>query len=263
MLRPIRPSRRNELWYREQLGMIVGHLRTAGAAIAEEQRPRWPFVGDAEVPGLEMSVARAAKKFGNIQATAERLSGIAVKMNLQEVDARLVIAVRQSLGIDVSAVMHQSGPILNAMREKAQANIDLIKSIPEQYLAEVRDIVSKAWVNGTRWETMRDEIAHVGDVTEYRAKVIARDQTSKMNAAFNQVRQTDLGIEEYEWSGAMDSRERQSHRAMEGTRQKWREPPMVDGEAAHPGEPILCRCLARPVFNLDAIGEHDPQEATG
>lgn len=241
--------------------MIVNQLRAAGAQIAEEQRPRWPFVGDEEIPGLEMSISRAAKKFGNIQATAERLSGIAAKMNLQEVDARLVESVRRSLGIDVAAVMHASGPITNVMREKAQANIDLIKSIPQQYLAEVKDIVSKAWVNGTRWETMRDEIAHVGDVTEYRAKVIARDQTSKMNAAFNQVRQTDLGIEEYDWSGALDQRERKSHRDLEGTRHKWREPPMVDGEAAHPGEPILCRCVARPVFHLDDLP--DLEEAVG
>jgi SPP1 gp7 family putative phage head morphogenesis protein len=74
-----------------------------------------------------------------------------------------------------------------------------------------------------------------------------------MTSSFNQVRQTQVGIEQYTWSGALDARERPSHRAMEGSVERWAAPPEVDGERVHPGQAINCRCVAVPVFNLDEL----------
>lgn len=272
-LRAIRPSRKNELWYRAQLGSIVKQLRLAGAEVAADMRFAWvhPTLGDsdrpraadvAEIPGLGMSMARAARKFGNIGGVAERLAAIAVRQGLQAVDERLIAAIRSSLGINVGAVMTAEGSgLARAMKDATAANIDLIKSIPEEYLADVRRSVVAAWETGQRWEDLAAAIAKAGDAADNRAKVIARDQTSKINAALNQVRQTDLGIEEYDWSGVMDQRERDSHRRMEGVRCRWDKPPSVDGENVHPGQAIMCRCTAIPVIHLDAIAAPDLEEA--
>jgi SPP1 gp7 family putative phage head morphogenesis protein len=150
-------------------------------------------------------------------------------------------------------VLTGHGAIAGAMEEAVSANVDLITSIPEQYLESIREVVSKSFETGQRWESMVEEIQARGDVTETRAKIIARDQTSKMNASFNGVRQKGLGIDKYKWSTSHDERVRESHAELDGLTFRWDSPPNVDGENVHPGEAILCRCLAEPVFDLDEV----------
>lgn len=257
-LRPVRPSRKDELHYRAELRRIVNHLRTAGLDLAEELRPHWPAVHDETAPGLPRALDRLAAKFGNIEGVAKRLTDVAdrlsvVRRNLASVDERLGKAVQASVGIDISPLLHNHGDIATEMAKAASANVDLIKSIPAQYLDQVREAVTGAWSDGLRWESLIAKIQHIGDVTDSRARLIARDQTSKMNAAFNEVRQMGLGIERYTWSGVKDARERKSHLRMEGTAQRWDAPPDVDGERVHPGEAINCRCVALPRFDLDEV----------
>ena len=258
--RPVRPSNRNELWYRAQLRELVSRCREAGREIAEGLRPTWPVVGDSPVPGLSTQLARAAAKFGNLHGYAERLAREAAARNAAAVDARLAASVRSSIGIDVSPVLYGNAEIHAAMEQAIAENVALIESIPTQYLDGVRAAVEKGWASGARWESIAEQIANEADAADTRAWVIARDQTSKMNAAFNEIRQTQLGIEKYRWSGVLDIRERPSHRAMEGQICRWDSPPLVDGENVHPGEAILCRCLGEPVIDLEvpALPEGEP-----
>lgn len=253
-MRAVRPSLKAQVWYRGRLLAIVGLLRKAGDDIAAGLRPYWPAVHDERAPGLGALLEAAAARFGNIGAVADRLAALAVRVNLGEVDDRLKASIKASIGVDIGPVLTDHGPISAAMRDATKANAELITSIPAQYLDRVRDAVSEAFASGKRWESIVEEIRHVGDVTESRAKLIARDQTSKLNSDFNRVRQTGLGIERYTWSGALDLRERPSHRAMEGSVQRWDAAPDVDGERVHPGQAIQCRCIAAPLIDLDGAG---------
>lgn len=253
ILRAVRPSKAAECWYRGQLLAITRLLRSAGTALAEDLRPHWPAVHDAIPTPMSDRLRRLAERFGNIKAVADRLAAIAVKMNLGEVDDRLVASIKESIGLDISRKLTDHGPIAVAMREAAEANAALIKSIPEQYFAEIGELVRDAFAGGLRWEELVEHIKSLGYSTDNRAKLIARDQTGKMNSAFNRVRQTGLGIKRYRWSGALDIRERSSHRLMEGAICEWNDPPMVDSERVNPGEPVQCRCVAIPLVNLEEI----------
>lgn len=252
-LRAVRPSQRCEMFYRAHLVAIVDQLRKAGAEIAEEMRPTWPLVRDASVPRLPEVMERASRKFGGIKQVADRLASLAAQRNLAAVDERLVASIRASVGLNIAPLLTVHGTVHQEMLAATRANVDLIVSIPAQYLDKVGAAVTDGFTAGLRWEELVKTIAHVGDVTDERAKLIARDQTGKMNSDFNRVRQVGLGIERYRWSGALDQRERPSHRAMEGQICRWDAPPMIDGEAANPGQPIQCRCVALPVFNLDEL----------
>ena len=258
-LRAVRPSKRNEMWYRSALGAIVNECRAAGAELANALRPHWPRVTDETAPGLSELLQRAAARFGNISAVAKRLADLAVRKNLGEVDERLAASILQSVGVNIRPALTDHGPIAAAMEDAAQANIDLITSIPAQYLDDVRDVVNEAWSTGARWEEVVADISERGDVAESRAALIARDQTAKLNSSFNEVRQTSLGIERYTWSTSRDERVRPSHRELDGRKFEWKDPPIVDGEAANPGMPINCRCVALPLLDLDEAGA--PPEA--
>ena len=258
LLKPVKPSYKVELWYKTQLLAIVAQLRkVAREVLLPELKRLEPLYAktadslarDAEVPRrpLETTFSRMAQRFGGIEQTAQRLASLAVQRSLDAVDERLTAAIKSSVSVDVSPMLTQSGPILEAMKAASKANLDLITSIPEQYFDKLGDAIGKNMDAGLRFEDLAKEVERIGDVTESRAKLIARDQTSKMNGAFNEARQTSVGIDKYVWQTAGDERVREEHAANDGQVFSWNDPPAT----GHPGEDIQCRCVAVPYFDLD------------
>lgn len=249
-LRPIRPVHRVELNYRAELIALVDEMaRITEKAIKGEIRVVWPtHATDALPPGLHALVKRLKVFFGKMfGGKAEKLATIAATQAREGVDARLISEVQRAIGVNISGMITGTSKIASAMRSATADNIALIKSIPEQYLDKVEARISVSWEAGARWETVAEDLSHVKGVTKSRVKLIARDQTAKMNSVFNEVRQTEVGITEYEWSTSADERVRTSHRAMHGKKCSWANPPIVDGEAVNPGIPVACRCVALPI----------------
>lgn len=272
-LRPIRQSHKIELKYKYQLFQLVKHCRSVVEGALAELKPHWPrpatdsISQDARSHGslhdVDQVFRAARAKLSNVDAFAKRVTRDTVAANRESVDDRLAAEIKRAIGVDVSGLLHANGPILQAMREATEANVELIKSIPAQYLDRVYETVTDAWTSGDRWESMVERIQEDGDITERRAKLIARDQTSKMNSAFNQERQQQVGIEKFEWSTSQDERVRESHADLDGQTFEWAKPPIVDGEPATPGSPVCCRCSAIPVIDMEelAIGLEPETEA--
>ena len=74
---------------------------------------------------------------------------------------------------------------------------------------------------------------------------IVRDQNSKVISGLNQVRQQQLGITQYVWRSVQDERTRPTHAANDGRTFEWGSPPADTG---HPGDDVMCRCLAEAVI---------------
>lgn len=257
VLRPIRPSSAAELSYRAGLqGLVKAVQKAVAEVVLPAIRPSWPDVSDDIPSTLQAAIRRALLRVGNIGKQAERLASLAVDRSRESVDDRLVREIRASVGVDITNLFRDRGPLKTAMDKARRANVDLIKTIPEEHLDRLGKTIQQAWVEGARWETLAEKVEHVNGVTETRAKLIARDQIAKMNGAFNRVRQTSVGIERYRWSTSKDERVRESHAEVNGQEFAWNEPGPVagsiDGEPCHPGEDVQCRCLASPVFDLDA-----------
>lgn len=127
-------------------------------------------------------------------------------------------------------------------------NVNLITSVKERYLGEVRTMTFQGVSQGLRAEEISSQIRERLGVAESRADLIARDQVSKLVSQTNMLQQRGLGVTKYEWSTSLDERVRQSHADLEGTTHEWNEPPTVDGEPVHPGQAINCRCAAIPIL---------------
>lgn len=276
-IRPVRPSRATELRYLFALRQVVEQCRRAGDDIAAGMRAHWPLPGatdalpaqdapppppgaPAPAPGLNTLLEHAARRFGGIEHQAETMAKLAAQRVLGDVDEKLAENILRVVGVDISSYLGPDHEIAVALREAVNANVALIKSIPAEYLEKVGAAVNKSWASGQRWESLQAEIQRIGQVTERRAALIARDQVSKMNASFNEVRQTSVGIKEYDWSTVPDERRRPSHAAMQGTRQRWDAPPLVDGEHVHPGEAIRCRCAAIPRIDFSELAPEGEQQ---
>jgi SPP1 gp7 family putative phage head morphogenesis protein len=158
-------------------------------------------------------------------------------------------------------------PEVRAVLDDAlRANVRLIKSIPEELLDDVERTLREHLAAGSRVETIQKALKERYAIGERRAALIARDQVGKVNAQLNEERSTDIGMDSYTWrcSGGGgpehgDERVRPGHRALDGTKQTFGDPPVVDeksGRHANPGEDFQCRCTAESDVSgyLDAIG---------
>lgn len=160
--------------------------------------------------------------------------------------------IKSVIGVDLGA----STKLAPTMRAFVKENVDLITSIPEQLLGDVESVIRKGVTAGVRSESMIDDIVARFGVTERRASLIARDQTSKLVAQVAHTRQQEIGVTRFTWRSARDERvrgrpgglypnARPSHWDRDGQVYRYDDPP--DGEM--PGQPINCRCRAEPVLD--------------
>ena len=126
-------------------------------------------------------------------------------------------------------------------------NVARITGMAEDQLGKIERILEEG--DGHYAETLAKEIKRQCiDVSDSRAELIARDQVLTLNAQITTQRQRDVGVEEFIWTTSGDERVRDSHQELDGQKFRYDDPPVVDGEPALPGEPILCRCIPYPVI---------------
>lgn len=89
-------------------------------------------------------------------------------------------------------------------------------------------------------------LQEIGGIGRNRARLIARDQASKLSASMNQFRQQQAGVTHFKWKTILDGRERPEHNARNGKVYPWSKPP-----EGGPGVPINCRCRALAVLTDD------------
>lgn len=142
--------------------------------------------------------------------------------------------------------------------EYVRDSVNLIRSVSFEQLGKMRQIVASAAGGQLSQRDLAKQILERFDVTKSRARLIARDQVLKFNARASEALQRGAGVEGYFWSTSKDIRVRGlpggknphgHHHQLEGTRQSWNEPPVVDlrtGRREHPGKDYQCRCVAIP-----------------
>lgn len=154
--------------------------------------------------------------------------------------------VKAALGVDLSGDLDLAKLTDGFRRE----NVRLIKSLAADKVARVHRVLTAAGT-GTRVEDIAARIRDATAATESRAALIARDQVLSLNSQVTQARHQAAGVQEYVWRTSRDERVRPAHRALDGTRHAYREPPVVDprtGRREHPGQDFQCRCTAEPVI---------------
>lgn len=145
------------------------------------------------------------------------------------------------------SIRHGVGAKVDAFR---RTNLAKIKSLAADQVEVFRGILEEAEREGWRVEKIRKEVQGRFDVSRSKADLLARDQVLKLNANVTQARQTEAGIVEYVWSSSSDERVREMHDELDGTIQRWDDPPVTneEGDTNHPGGDYQCRCVAIPIL---------------
>lgn len=147
-----------------------------------------------------------------------------------------------------------------AMTAAIAENVQLIKSIGQQYHTQIEGAVMRSLQPGGRgMADVREALSKYEGITDRRKNLIATDQIRKATTSMNVERAKSAGVTKFRWlhSGG-GSEPRELHLELNGQIFSYDDPPVIDdrtGERGYPGQLINCRCQAVPVIEWG-----DPEE---
>lgn len=239
-----RVSRKNEIYYTKELLQISKDLKAEGLQIIEAVNLDDRMIADALVPAWVKKAAKVVSEgvTSRVSKTAGNLASKVVLGQAGDASERLKIQIKNISNVDVTMMMQNDKTFDDVVDQNIIANASLIKSIPKQYHERVERLVLTALQEGRGNKWLSDELKKVGEITDNRARLIARDQITKIDSQIRETRQRNLGIKGYYWICKMDGKERKEHHERHRQLIMWDDPPS-DG---HAGIPVGCRCEDEP-----------------
>jgi len=250
--------------YRAQLRVMIRQMAVATMRevkkhypepVAEDALPEGVVVSmDADIPGpmdsaLDRILSRFQKMFdsqapeisGKLATEADKASTVAVKSSLKEASAN----------VTVPTSVLQSGAVADVWKASVAENVDLIKSVPGQYMQRIKNQVTDGITKGRGIADLLPELQNIQGMSDRRAKLIAYDQTRKAYASYSLTKMAGAGVKKFEWLHSGGAAEpRRDHIAMSGNIYRFDDPPIIDqrtGERGFPGQAINCSCRMLPV----------------
>lgn len=119
-------------------------------------------------------------------------------------------------------------------------------------IIKLREKIQPYIMEGYRAESFEDMIKQEKEISEKKAKFLARQETRLLVAEYNKNRFKEAGVTKYRWVTVLDGRERKLHKELNGKVFSWDNPPIIDattGQRGNPREAYNCRCTAVPVID--------------
>jgi len=163
--------------------------------------------------------------------------------------------VNNAIGVDITNILKDSG-IEEELEKHIDENFELIKSMPEQQIEKTRLKLANLMITGdddfNLEKMIFDTIESTDKTAKWRARLISRDQISKINGNLSELMQKDIGVTKYVWRTSVDERVRKTHRHNNNKIFRWDSPP----DTGHPSHDVQCRCYADPYFkDVTIVGE--------
>lgn len=167
--------------------------------------------------------------------------------------------INSVLGVDVFL---EEPWLKNQLELFANQNAQLITNMTDNEMERVSGIVQRGLQEGSSYESITENIEKSFGITRRHAKLIARDQTSKLNGSLTKLRQQEVGITEYMWQTSGDDRVRADHRVLDGKICRWDDPTVfkdpdtgkwvkrstIGGTNVHTSQDVNCRCVPIPII---------------
>ena len=168
------------------------------------------------VVGELLAQPRAGIPTAEIQRALNRMRGYHRK--------RVVETFRAALGVDIRPVLLET-PVDLFMVRALDEQTDLIKTIPTRMhdglRRRLKDALDEApFDQQLLTKVVREEY----DVSGYNLRRIVRDNSNKTIGRLTQIRQTQLGVAQYQWLTSQDEAVRPTHVELSGKLFSWAEP---------------------------------------
>lgn len=152
-----------------------------------------------------------------------------------------------SEGMQREIAQAPTGDLLRALLAE---QVGLITSLPREAASRVQELAVRGMEGSERPLHVAQEIMRTGEVTESRAKLIARTEVARASSLMTESRAKFIGSEGYIWRTAQDRDVREEHRKLNGKYFRWDSPPVAgtNGMRYHAGCGPNCRCVPEPVI---------------
>lgn len=262
-LPPTTPSKRAEVYYREALADFIRTMvNRITASLSKKNLVDAVAISDDDYINslIEVLASIAGER---IEERAKLLATRFVKKVHYQNKTQFTRNFKNAFNVDLSSIIEKE--ILgDTLSIAIQQNVDLITSIKNDFINDIGSNVFTNYKKGFRHGELINEIRARGNVSYSRAKLIARDQTAKINADFEEERNKKLGFDIYKWKGTGDARERESHLVLNNMLCKYSDPTVysddegktwkkrksIGGYIGKCGEDYQCRCLAIPYIKF-------------
>ena len=164
---------------------------------------------------------------------------------------------RNCLQVDV--FINDTGFLESVTSEWYSQQSQHVNSIVSTYTDKLATIISNAVQRGSLYKDVQKEVKNLYNITDNRAKFIARNEIGNLNAVTTKRRQEEAGIYCYEWRTSEDERVRVSHAELNGDLFFWHDSKVgeINGRKIypapklHPGMDYRCLCIAIPISDLN------------
>lgn len=222
------------------------------------------FEEQEKLSTMDASLTSKAKKIMNsliskyTQLFGDKAQGIAETM-IERAKKTSATNLHTSLKKLSGGLSLKTSTIPKGLEEVSKAsiyeNVQLIKSIANEYLDDVWGSVMRSITTGSGLADLIPALSNYAGITERRAKNIALDQTRKAYNSINKQRLLSIGVKKFKWLHSGGSQyPRKDHIEMNGNIYSFDDLPIIDkrtGERGIPGQAVNCRCRMNPVIELD------------
>lgn len=252
VLRAVQPNVGLELAYQRQMMRLIRQMHDSVMywvrAKYRNNEPSIAMDGPTPAVQLRMAIGKLRKQWlKRFDKAAKEMAEYFARDVADRTDAQMKSILKKA-GISVKWKMTPAQK--DIMQATVQANVALIKSIPQEYLANVEGAVMRSVQTGRDLAELSKELQKKFGVSKRRAALIATDQNNKATSAFQRARQQELGITEAVWMHSHAGKEpRPTHVKMNGKKYDVSKGMWDDDEKAYvwPGQLINCRCTSKSV----------------
>lgn len=132
---------------------------------------------------------------------------------------------------------------------KIKENVALIKSMRSDFVDGLEKRIYHSINSGDGIKGIASYLTQTAQMANNKAALIANDQTGSILGQLDGYRAKRAGAKGYVWQSMEDDRVRPRHRNLDQTFQYYDDPEGGDN-GMMPGEPIRCRCIALPSFDI-------------
>jgi uncharacterized protein with gpF-like domain len=246
---PIRESRKLEVQYRNSLLVRTNWLKEHQDQIINTLK------SNNEDFTMDASGTDITSKINKLRAMYLTRFPIAMTQRLATNFYRRVEKYNKSkmnssfnaLGIDLEAALKREN-LTDFANIAIKNQVDLIKSISDEYFDKVEKITLNGMMNGTEWSELGKQIQKATGATAKRAKTIARSQLSMINGNLTKKRATEAGYTKARWlktkpRATANYKPRESHNQANGKIFDLSKGLLIDGKYTYPSEDYNCTCL--------------------
>lgn len=272
-VRAVHASAAVHAWYFDELDRHIKRMQAEverHVLAAYGSQVEQDYAMDAPPPNPSLLLRAALRKWGGLWVSKfDRLS-----LDLSQAFARKSFTMTQT---QMRAALKDAGFTVKfsptpgsraAYQAVVAEQVNLIKSIPAEYLKAVESNVWTSVMKGGDMHALARDLQKTYGVTRDRAAVISRDQNNKAKAIIEKTRRQELGITHAIWQHSAGGKTpRATHVAMSGKAYPLSQG-MYDSDAKQyvlPGELINCRCTSRaiiPAFETIESAEQGSRETS-